>query len=298
MKRSAHWYRHDGTSCHEMPNKSKAGTTRPTSLRDARTLNLLPSVSGILDILDKPQLSDWKLEQMTKEFQRRMKVLADPELTDRNLHPAIWDIANRDPDQLHDELVDRAFAQVEDAADAGTAIHKAIECELQGLAYDSDALILLPELKESFKVSTFVNPVRQFVRENQIKPTGFEVRCVNLPHGYAGTGDLPMYCTKGTGFGDWKTRKTKPGKPVMAYDGQVMQIAAYHAAHYGIVPEPKMAVTGFNLFISTTEPGRVEAVWYDAEKLHTAYHAFTHMAALWRYLKGYDPRPAPYAGTL
>jgi len=296
MKRSAHWYKHDGTSCHEMPNKSKPGTSRPTSLRDARSLNLLPSVSGILDILDKPQLQDWKLEQMTKEFQRRMKVLSRSPGVDA--FAGIMDIAERDPDQLHDDLVDRAFAQVEDAADAGTAIHKAIECELQGLAYDADALILLPELKESFKVSTFVDPVRQFVRENQIRPTGFEVRCVNLPHGYAGTGDLPMYCTKGTGFGDWKTRKTKPGKPVMAYDGQVMQIGAYHAAHYGIVPEINNAICGFNLFISTTEPGRVEAVWYSAKEITHAYHAFTHMAALWRHLKGYDPRPAPYAGTL
>ena len=59
MKKSAHWYSAAGQACHEVPNKSKPGTSRPTTLRDARTMKLLPSVTTILGLLDKPQLTDW-----------------------------------------------------------------------------------------------------------------------------------------------------------------------------------------------------------------------------------------------
>jgi hypothetical protein len=289
VKKSSHWYRHDGSACHTVPNKSKPGETRSTSLTDARKLGLLPSVTTILDLLDKPQLTEWKLEQLTKEFQRRTLILAD---TSHEVMAGLHDIARRDFDTLHADICERAFQQVEDAADAGKLIHGAAELFLSGRDYDADELVFLPELNERFKMNTFIDPIQRFVAEHGIHPTGHEVKVVNLAHGYAGTGDLPMTCKRGIGFGDWKTRKTKPGKPVKAYDGQLMQIGAYHGGHYSVVPRPGDFISGFNLFISTTEPGRVEGVWYSAEEIATAYEAFTHLAALWRFLKGYDPRPA------
>ena len=172
-------------------------------------------------------------------------------------------------------------------------IHAAAEKALNGSDFDVDdePLVFLPELNERFPMRTFIDPIKKFVAEHDIHPTGHEVKIVNQAHGYAGTGDLPMSCRKGLGFGDWKTRKTKPGKEVRAYDHQVMQIGAYHGGHYASVPRPGDFVAGFNLFISTTEPGRIEAVWYSAEEVAAAYEAFTHLAALWRFLKGYDPRP-------
>lgn len=296
MKKSSHWYRADGTSCHEVLNKSNGGK-RATNLTDARKLGLLPSVTTILDILDKPQLNDWKMEQITAEVQRRLAVIAQPDRGADNIAHAVTDMALCAPEVFHEDICERAFQQVEDAADAGTLIHKGAELALQGLAYEYDQPVMLPELKESFPLRTFVEPIEAFVKEHGIRPSGHEVRIVNLKHGYAGTGDLPMSCSRGLGFGDWKTRKTKPGRPVRAYDTQVMQIAAYHGAHYGAIPRPGDFVAGFNLFISTTEPGRIEAVWYAAEEIAAAYEAFTHMCALWRFLKGYDPRAAVEQGA-
>jgi hypothetical protein len=298
VKKSSHWYRVDGSPCHEVPNKAKGGN-RPTTLTDARKLGLLPSVTTILDLLDKPQLNDWKLEQMTAEFCRRLETIMPPgaQRDPSDVAHAVQDIVARNRDDLHTELVDRAFQQVEDAADAGTLIHKGVELALQGLAYEYDQPVLLPELKESFPLRTFVEPIEAFVRDNGIRPSGHEVRIVNHQHGYAGTGDLPMSCSRGLGFGDWKTRKTKPGRPVKAYDTQVMQIGAYHAPHYSTIPRPGDFVAGFNLFVSTTEPGRIEAVWYGPDEIAAAYEAFTHMCALWRFLKGYDPRAAINQGT-
>lgn len=292
MKKSSHWYDVTGKACHTVPNKSKPGESRATSLTDARKLGLLPSVTTILDLLDKPQLTDWKLEQLTAEFRRRLTCIFPESQArhDSDVRVAVADMIATAPDVFHEQLCERAFQQVEDAADAGKLIHAAAELVLSGRDYDADELVFLPELKDRFPMRTFIDPIRAFVKEHDIHPTGHEVKVVNLAHGYAGTGDLPMTCRKGIGFGDWKTRKTKPGKPVRAYDGQLLQIGAYHGGHYSIVPRPGDFIAGFNLFISTTEPGRVEGVWYDSTEVATAYEAFTHMAALWRFLKGYDPR--------
>ena len=295
---SSHWYYPDGKSCHSMPysDKKRAGESRPTTLKDARALKLLPSVTGILGVLDKPMLTDWKLEQLSREWRHRLSLLDKKE----NTYPddvvfALRDMLGRDFDELHEEIVDHSMRQVEEAADAGELIHKGAELALQGLEYDHDLPVFLPELKTTFPLSCFIKPVEAFVKENGIKPLGHEVKTVCLRHGYAGTGDLPMTCNRGRGFGDFKSRKTKPGKPVKAYDTQVMQIAAYHGAHFG--PEELLAdgltgapVAGFNLYISTTEPGRIDPVWYGHDEVAAAYPAFTNLCAVWRFLKGYDPR--------
>lgn len=293
-KESSHWYDRTGKSCHTQPyaDKKRAGESRATTLTDARKLGLLPSVTGILGILDKPQLTDWKLEQLSKEWRGRLSAIS----TRANAGPndvtfAVADMLARDPDELHNELLDHAFQQVEQAADAGEIIHKGAELALQGLEYDHDKPVFLPELKATFPLSCFIKPVEAFVKERGITPRGHEVRLVNLEHGYAGTGDLPMVCPSGLGFGDFKTRKTKPGRTVTAYDTQVMQISAYHYSHDWAELDPTRA-TGFNLYISTTEPGRIDSVWYDRDQINKAFDAFTALCGVWRFLKGYDPRPA------
>jgi hypothetical protein len=291
-KESAHWYHADGRSCHTQPVKSRPGDTRPTTLADARKLKLLPSVTGILGVLDKPQLTDWKLEQLSKEWRNRLMLLTRDGRSTADLHFALNDLLQRDPDELHAEVVDHALRQVEEAADAGELIHKGAELALQGLEYDHDKPVYLPELKTSFPLSCFIKPVEAFVKEHGIAPRGHEVRLVNLEHGFAGTGDLPMVCPRGCGFGDFKTRKTKPGRPVQAYDTQVMQIAAYHYSHDWAELNP-VGATGFNLYISTTEPGRIDAVWYDSDRIAHAFDTFAALCGVWRFLKGYDPRPDP-----
>lgn len=59
-----HWYTHAGEPAHEQPNKSKPGTMRETTLRDARKLNLNPSVTTVTKILDKGDtLLEWQIKQ-------------------------------------------------------------------------------------------------------------------------------------------------------------------------------------------------------------------------------------------
>jgi len=62
IESSAHWYTRDGRPCHEVPNASKGGM-RPATLRDARKLGLLPSVTSVQQVLSKPGLVRWQQEQ-------------------------------------------------------------------------------------------------------------------------------------------------------------------------------------------------------------------------------------------
>ena len=58
---SAHWYQRDGVPLHTV--LSAKGEPRPTTLRDARKLGLLPSVTNILGVIAKPGLTSWLQEQ-------------------------------------------------------------------------------------------------------------------------------------------------------------------------------------------------------------------------------------------
>jgi len=85
----AHYYKQDGTPAHFEGKNGQA-----TTLREARKLNLLPSVTTIIsDILRKPQLESWRIEQgiikglahkqedneTEHDYIKRIKVLADQE---------------------------------------------------------------------------------------------------------------------------------------------------------------------------------------------------------------------------
>ena len=55
MKESGHYYDLTGKAVFEVPNKSKGGM-RHTTLRDAKSLGLLPSVTTIFKCLAAPEL--------------------------------------------------------------------------------------------------------------------------------------------------------------------------------------------------------------------------------------------------
>ena len=252
---AAHWYTSDGKPAHHQPTKAGDGE-RPTRLSDAQTLGLIPSVTSILGVMDKPALTRWKIEQAIQASERT------PRLPDEPIY--YW--ARR--------VQDAAFQQVEDAASLGSSIHAALESAMAGEAFD-------PEL------GVYINPVLEWKEKTGIVLTEREKVLVNAAEGYAGCTDaLFTYGKRGIGILDYKTRKTKPGEIVTPYDGQGMQLAAYAAAHYGAEALPR--VLAANVYISTTEPGRFAV--YKHPNLPELYEAFLHVCALWRHVKQFDPR--------
>ena len=47
---------------------------------------------------------------------------------------------------------------------------------------------------------------------------------------------------------------------------------------------------GANVYISTTEPNRVEVVEYTAQEMRDAFDMFLAACNIWRYANKYDPR--------
>ena len=250
--KASHWYNKQGEAVFEVP-KASGGGMRPTTLADARKLGLLPSVTTILGIIDKPQLVDWKVKQ------------------------AISACYDTRPTGTLDEYVKAMQAkseeQVGDAADLGTAIHAALEAAFAGETYDS-------------ALAPYVMPTLAKVSQAGIQLVQHELRLVNQIVGYAGTTDAVMVDGSARqGILDFKSRKTKPGQKCTPWETEPMQIAAYAQAKFSTLE----GITGANVYISTTEIGRIEIVTYTSDELKEAYGAFLASAKLWSYLKGYRP---------
>jgi len=263
----SHWYQLDGKPCHTVPTKDGEGT-RNTTIRDARKMGLLPSVTNIIGILDKPQLTRWKMRETAKA------ALEVP--GPRGEEPL---------ERFADRAIEHAMSQVSEAADLGSRIHTAIENFVRGTA-EEPAEDLVP----------YIKPVVAWMRDKGIRVTHSEIVLVNPVHGFAGRVDALFTWGKvdapNMGILDFKTTKTKPDKEVEAYDEHTLQLAAYAATHYGA--DYLDRVLAANLFISSTEPGRMGVVKHDKGRLVEAYEAFKQMCAIWRFRKGYDPRPQEF----
>jgi len=103
-----HLYDRDGNPVYEVPNKSKGGM-RPATLRDAKKLNLVPSVTEILKIMSAPGLEQWKQDQMIQA------ALTEPRIDGETDGEFIARI----------KQTGKEHARI--AADRGTMIHSEIE---------------------------------------------------------------------------------------------------------------------------------------------------------------------------
>lgn len=255
-EQSGHWYYPTGESCHTVTGKN--GKARATTIRDARALGLLPSVTTILKMMAPSHfLVQWQQRQVA------MAALTYPK---------------QDTDILDEAYLDRviedAFKQVDDAADLGGEIHAALEAYFSEQPYD-----------EQYKV--YVESAADWMHKENIHVMQRELTLVNTKTGYAGRTDLLVDSPRGLAVGDYKTRKSKPQYGMDPYEEHPTQVAAYYAAHFG---EDLTNAHGFDLYVSTTEPGRVEGHWYEPDQLQKEWELFQSLCNVWRIRKGYDPR--------
>lgn len=113
-----HWYTQTGDPFYEIECKSKPGEMRAVDLRDARKLNLFPSVTTILKVAAKPALDIWKQKQIL------LAALTLPRIEGETV------------DQFASRALTDAAHEAETKRNTGTAIHTAIEKEIAGLDYD------------------------------------------------------------------------------------------------------------------------------------------------------------------
>ncbi len=243
---SGHWYKMDGTPAYEQPCKSRPGEMRPTTIRDARVLALVPSVTTILKVAAQPGLERWKQQSL--------------------LHAALTlpRIENESEDAFAKRALEDAAAQSLAAREKGTAIHGAIEKWIGGASG-------LPDEMEPY--------CRSAERALHEAPVPFwdgaTERSFANPEGYGGKIDLhgPDFVVDFKTKANWTDQDVKRG---LAYDEHGMQLCAY--ARGLKIEKPRL----FNIFIATDEPGKYHVHEWTRDEQPRLWTMFHHLLCFWK----------------
>jgi hypothetical protein len=244
----SHWYERNGAPRSTITGKN--GKERDTTLRDARKLGLVPSVTTILDVLNKAALVEWQVKQgiLAALTLPRTSGEADETFLAR--------------------VLDDSKQQAIQAAEEGTRIHDAIEASFKGnpvpIGYGLHVAAVRLKLLETFPDVTDWTAETSFAS----------------PLGYGGKVDLH---SPSTGIVvDHKSKDMAPGSVQrLAYD-QDWQLSAYHR---GLALPTNVCA---NIFVSRTVPGYVEIHVWKAEEITQAWNVFACALAAWKRIKGYD----------
>lgn len=248
----SHFYDSAGNSCHEVMGKN--GKLKPTTIREARELNLFPSVTTIMSVQDKPGLAIWKEQQL---LQTAME---------HPFHPDEWD-----EKVWRAAIIQRTRLRTEVAAIRGTEIHDKLEqYYTKGTICPKDEQYIVPAIKHIEEVFPGVKWIA-------------EASFVDKNIGYAGRVD--MYSKEGIVL-DFKTKdKANINKAAVQYDDHRIQLAAYQEG----LKLPKDSKR-YNLFISTHQDSPGDNKLLLAEKFDYSFSMFKALHELWRLKNNYDPR--------
>lgn len=249
---AGHWYTQDGDSAHVIIGAN--GKERNTTVTDARKLGLLPSVTSIIGILDKPQLTSWKIEQGI------MSSLTLPKEENETLE----DYARR--------VVKDSKESTSKAAEHGTKMHTEMENILLGRACSTDEVL-----------KPYIETFRNWASENVEKTYWCEKALVGA--GYAGRCDAYV---KLRGIGDAiidlknrKINKKYNTPPFYPTDGQ--QLWAYRNAS----ENPKCACV--SVVLGSNDSEYIKHHQWDEEELYQSGIAFCAMQKVWSWVKNYTP---------
>jgi hypothetical protein len=263
---SQHWYSMDGKPAHDQPNKSKPGEFRPTTLRDARSQNLLPSVSSILAVMAKPGLNGWMKEQVAE---------AALEVAWRTAATA---------SEFVDVVLQEAESRMTKARDLGTEIHGAIERyldEVRKLQTDPK----YPFLKGyEYAHQECVQGAVAALKDLGVWGQPFEVeKTFASPLGYGGTVDFRI---EGL-IVDFKAVDSLEKR--LTYIDRCAQLCAYcipNMSPLSTLRQERLV----NLFISTSEPGKYLIHEWSTEDKEHGWNLFQACYELWVISNKYDPR--------
>lgn len=244
---SAHWYTPEGKPRHTRDNG------KPTTLKDARVEGLLPSVTSILNVISKPALESWKVEQGILSALR----------LDR--------LESESMDSFAKRIVADMKVATSVAATFGTKVHHVLE------QYNIDGSI--PD--EDDEVYLWFVEYKPWFDENITKVHQAERVLVNEQHGYAGTVDLVAdHVTWGRCVIDFKTQGVK--RSPRFYETWIYQLSAYQQCIEG---DPKCV----SLIIDSKAPSPpVEKLW-GADEVEDGWEVFKHANQLYQKTKKYTP---------
>lgn len=239
---SQHWYTAEGEPAYTVANKE--GHRRPTTLRDARKLNLVPSVTTIIKAAASPGLESWKLQQMM------LAALTLP----------------RAPEESEESFISRIQAdskeQAKLAAERGSEVHAALESYFETRHVTTKFAHSVAGVEaEVVKVFGDLN----WATEKSFAKMGFG-------------GKVDLHAKDGQGVViDFKTKEftSETKDKATGYDEHVMQLAAYRVGLE--IPQARCA----NVFVSVTEPGLVVVKEWDQEELERGWQMFNSLLQFW-----------------
>ena len=251
-----HFYLPDGTPFYQVPYAGKRIGMRDATLRDARKVNAYPSVTAILNVIDKPGLTNWKIDQAII---------------------AARTTPNIRPDMSIEELVKLVKAdaaeQAKQAAERGTDIHDCIE------AYYKTNRIQ-PEYKDTIIAAV------ECVRDNCGEQDWEAEKWFASPLCYGGKIDL----VSDQWIIDFKT-KEGPAENHSMYSEQAMQLVAYDQGlqrpdfTWGIDHPRQMA----NVIVSRDDGSVKFWLWDDEDYLQWQWECFKALLTYWHTDKQYFP---------
>jgi hypothetical protein len=250
---SGHWYTEDGKSAHVIIGAN--GKERNTTVADARKLKLLPSVTSVLGILEKPNLTAWKVEQA---------ILSSLTLP-RNDGEDLTDYAKR--------CVADSKESTTKAAQHGTDMHLEAENILLGREHSKE-----PTLQP------YIETFKKWAKENVVKTYWCEKALVGK--GYAGRCDALVELRDiGTAVIDLKNRKYNPKYEPFYSESDCPQLSAYRE----ICKEEKPELACVSVVLPSNDPTRILTKQWDEEELVESFEAFKNLLKIWSWLKGYTP---------
>lgn len=237
---SQHWYRLDGSPAYTVIGKN--GKERATTLRDARELNLCPSVTTVMGVAAKPGLENWKMTQFG------LALMTLPKLPDESID----DFIKRAQEDAKQEAIN--------AAAGGTDIHGAIECFYQGKPYPEE---FRPWVKRAAAVIEEHCGVQQWASEKSF--------AYLTPRAHGGKVDLHSQF--------WTIDiKTKEGNvetsPQKLWDEHPTQVGTYRRGLR--TPGARGAI----LFIGRDEPS-AQLVEIPEDDLQKGVRMFDHLLGYW-----------------
>jgi hypothetical protein len=247
---SGHWYDKDGNPAYTIIGKN--GKERNTTLRDARVLNLVPSVTTIIRNAAAPGLERWKATQVL------LSALTLPKTEGESL------------DDYSDRVIKDSGEQSKKAMELGTFIHGSLEKSYIGQSFPGEHIEHCAgthkAISEHFGEEILWSAEKSFCHEL----------------GYGGKCDLHH---KDVGFGspipegvviDFKTKEFTADKLPDTWDEHALQLAAYREGFE--IPSARCAI----VYVSTSVPGLAVVKELPEEELERGWRMFVALLTYWK----------------
>lgn len=226
----SHWYTRDGELKQYIENKSKPGTLRPVTLRDARKEGWFPSTTTKLQILNKFLLNEYIKKEVIK-------------LTIRECTEYVGVLSDED---ILKNVLQKSEEMVSWSANFGTRVHKSVSSLFGGEPYEepeldeldlvlADNVVSIPtpammaEFGDFTKVKAVAEATKEWMDANGFVLRTTEYTFVNPTLGGAGTVDWIGWHYDKPCVVDLKTQDAESTKDFHPWEEHPLQLADYVA---------------------------------------------------------------------